>query len=106
MREVAILDAWISRTTSEQRLREKTTNRILGIVILQVVATVGLVIAAGVGLLQLPPDFYRFGLPSMAAVQALALVIMKYLFDRSSRQSLDTMMQALRGSASATRRRS
>ena len=93
-REAAIREAWVNQANSDRALREKITGRVLVLTMLQTIATIAVVAAAGAGALTLPADFYKFGLPSMSAVSGLALVITKYLFDRDSRQNLDEMMKS------------
>ena len=93
-REAAIREAWVNQANSDRALREKITGRVLVLTMLQTIATIAVVAAAGAGALTLPADFYKFGLPSMSAVSGLALVITKYLFDRDLRQNLDEMMKS------------
>jgi uncharacterized membrane protein YkvI len=81
-RDRAVIRVWTEHSNSERSLREKTTTRILGLIFLQTLAVVAIVFTAGMGAITLPADFYKFGLPSMSGVIALALVMIKYLFDR------------------------
>lgn len=86
------LDAWSEQVRDERSLRRTCANWIFCVISFQVLAVVGLVIAQGIGRLQLDLGLLKVLLPSLLGdVFGLGFVVVKYLFSQPMRQNLDTL---------------
>lgn len=92
-RSKTVLGAWSQQMTHERGLRTRVANWVFGLVVLQVVATFGVIVLQGLGLLQLDNALIKILIPTEAGeVLGLAYIVTKYLFSEAQRKSLDALL--------------
>lgn len=81
----------------ERSLRTFSAKWIFALIVAQVVATFALVIAQGVGWLQIDKEILQILIPSvLAEVFGLGLLVTKYLFSQPLRHGLDSLVEGAR----------
>lgn len=96
-RAKTFLAAWAEQMSHERALRTFTAKWIFALIIAQVVATFGLVIAHGLGWLQINEAILQILIPSvLAEVFGLGLLVTKYLFSQPLRHGLDSLVEGAR----------
>jgi hypothetical protein len=74
-------------------MRERFALALLSVLFVEIVGIFSLAVFVGLGTLHYAAEVYEFGLPSLSGqFVAMVYVVVKYLFSRSLRQSLDNMM--------------
>jgi hypothetical protein len=81
----------------ERELRSFSAKCIFGLVVVQVVASFGLIIAEGAGRLAIDPSVLKVLIPSvLTEVFGLGYLVVKYLFNQPLRHGLDTLVTGAR----------
>jgi hypothetical protein len=92
---LAIRRAWENDANVDRGLRKMFAKPLLVLLFVVVLANIGLIAADGVGIVNMKPAFYQFGVPGLSAMAGIILVVIKYLFDRWAHETLNKMMQEL-----------
>lgn len=93
-RLTTVLAAWQAQMADERQMRRTFARWIFRLITLQIIAAFGLVIATGLGWLQIDVALLKIIIPAvLAEVFGLGLLVTKYLFSLPARQSLDGLAQ-------------
>ena len=91
------LAAWAEQMSHERSLRSFSAKSIFALIVAQVVATFAMVIAQGLGWLQIDKTILQILIPSvLAEVFGLGLLVTKYLFSQPLRHGLDSLVEGAR----------
>jgi hypothetical protein len=100
-RAKTFLVAWQEQMSHERSLRSFAAKAIFALIVVQVFATFGLVIAQGTGGLLIDKGILQVLIPSvLSEVFGLGFLVTKYLFSQPLRHGLDTLVN---GSERASR---
>ena len=96
-RSKTFLAAWAEQMSHERSLRSFTAKSIFALIVAQVVATFSLVIAQGLGWLQVDRAILQVLIPSvLGEVFGLGFLVTKYLFSQPLRHGLDSLVEGAR----------
>jgi hypothetical protein len=99
-RAKTFLSAWSEQMSHERSLRAFSAKSIFALIVAQVVATFSLVIAQGLGWLQIDHTILQILIPSvLAEVFGLGFLITKYLFSQPLRHGLDSLVEGSRNAS-------
>jgi hypothetical protein len=92
-RAETFLTAWSEQMSHERSLRSFSAKWIFALIVLQVVATFLLVLAQGLGWIEIDKQILQVLIPSvLAEVFGLGFLVVKYLFSQPLRHGLDSLV--------------
>lgn len=92
-RAKTFLAAWSEQMSHERSLRSFSAKWIFALIVLQVVATFLLVLAQGLGWIEIDKQILQVLIPSvLAEVFGLGFLVVKYLFSQPLRHGLDSLV--------------
>jgi hypothetical protein len=99
-RTVTFLTAWAEQLSHERGLRAYWARRIFYLIVFQVLAAFGIVVAQGLAYIHVEVNLLKILIPTvLTEVFGLGFLVVKYLFSQPLRHSLDALLEGSRNAS-------